>query len=278
MTEKKLLGIVGSYRNVGNAEIVTKAVAEKLEGWELSMIRLPKLSLQPCKACYACLIPGKKCNLPDDMQWLIERILEADAVIIAAPNYVLGPAGMVKMMADRALQASYCHEKFRAKKTAVALTLGREDYRGYADTALAAQAAALGLRVAGVELFFGTHPGEVALEESFDEKISRLAVSLLADAGEAPGAPGRCPRCHSDLFRIREDCLECAVCKSRARQTGDRLDFFFFHHEFGEQGLEEHLKWLLGKKEEYAFIKDKLAYIQKRYRGGNWLTPPGKNE
>lgn len=277
MSEKQLLGLIASYRNVGNAEIVAKSVAEKLGGWKLSMIRLPRLSIQPCKACYACLIPGKKCNLPDDMQWLIERILEADAVIVTAPNYVLGPAGIMKMVADRALQASYFHDQLRAKRTAVALTLGRMDYRGYADTALAAQAGALGLRVAGVELFYGTHPGEVVLEETFNEKISRLAESLIFEPVEGTCAPGRCPRCHSDLFRVIEEGLECAVCKSRARQKGDQLEFFFFHHEFGDEGLKEHLKWLLGKKEEYPSLKDKLDEIQKRYRGGNWLSPPGKN-
>ncbi|MGA2781203.1 MAG: hypothetical protein ABSF13_04705 [Smithella sp.] len=42
---KKLLGIIASARKIGNAEIVTKAVAEKLGiGWELSLVRLPDIS------------------------------------------------------------------------------------------------------------------------------------------------------------------------------------------------------------------------------------------
>lgn len=277
MAGKKLLGLIASYRRLGNAEIAVKAVAEQMEGWELSMIRLSQLTILPCKGCYACLLPGIKCNLKDDMDWLLERMAEADAILVAAPNYVLGPVGIMKMMADRALQAGpYC-DRLNATKTAVILTLGREDYRGYADTALVAQVSALGMNVSAVELLYGTHPGEIALMSDFDEKIARLRRSLIDDAATLPQAGNRCPRCHSDLFRVREGGLECALCKSLARQEGERLDFYYFHPEFGEEGKKEHMQWLLGKKEEYLKIKEKLGAIQNRYREGNWLKPPGKN-
>jgi multimeric flavodoxin WrbA len=274
MTGKRVIGITASHRKTGNSEIVIKAIADKLEGWDLSLIRLPQLRIKPCKGCYACLLPGVMCNLSDDMQWLLDRIGEADAVIFAVPNYVLGPVGIMKMMADRALQAMPYYENFRRKNTAVALTLGREDYRGYADTALISQVAALGLPVSGLELFYGTHPGEVALDQGFDEKIARLATSLLAGKTGAPPAEGRCPRCFSDLFRIRNGELECALCKSRAKQEGGSLEFHHFHHEFGEDGREEHFKWLLGKKEEYAGLKDALLKVRDNYKRGEWLSPP----
>ena len=105
MKKKKLLGIVGSYRNLGNCEIVVKSVAEKLgNDWELAMVSLPRLRIEPCKGCYVCLLPDKKCNIKDDVQWLLEQMADADAIIFTAPNYVLGPVGIVKMLADRALQ------------------------------------------------------------------------------------------------------------------------------------------------------------------------------
>ncbi len=276
MPGKQLLGLIASYRRIGNAEITVKAAAEIMEGWDLSMIRLPLLTILPCKGCYACLLPGVKCNLRDDMEWLLERMAEADAILVAAPNYVLGPVGIMKMIADRALQTAPYADRFKVKKTAVALTLGREDYRGYADTALLAQAAALGLNVSGVELFYGTHPGEIALKDDFNEKIGRLSHYLTEDMPSSPNLSDRCPRCHSDLFRIRNGEFECALCKSMARQEGDRLKFYYFHPEFGDEGKQEHLKWLIGKKEEYAVLKDKLSAIQQTYRGGTWLSPAGK--
>lgn len=273
MNKKKLLGLVASYRRTGNAEIVVKATAEKMTEWELSLIRLPSLRILPCKGCYACLMPGVQCNLDDDMQWLIERMTEADACIVAAPNYVLGPVGIMKMLADRALQTSPHHERLGSLKTAVALTLGREDYRGYSDTALVSQVTALGLKVASVELFHGTFPGEAVLEEGFESRIERLAASL-ASGGTVPSShEDRCPRCLSDLFRFRDGEIECAVCKSRARREGGVLSFYYFHPEFGEEGQRLHLEWLVGKKEAYASMKSRLSEVQKRYRGGEWLTP-----
>lgn len=275
MANKRLLGIIGSCRRTGNCEIVVKATAEGMNGWDLSLIRLPLLSILPCKGCYACLMPGVRCTIPDDMEWLLEKMTGADALIFAMPNYVLGPVGIMKMAADRALQSSPYHHELGMKKTAVVLTLGREDYRGYADTALVAQVAALGLNIRSIELFHGTHPGEVALADDFPEKIRRLASSLLDDATPDP-VPGRCPRCKSDLFRVRKGSLECALCKARAHVDGDHLDFYYFHPEFGEEGRKEHMKWLLGKKEEYGRIKDRLSAIRERYSGGQWRVPNGK--
>ncbi|MCU0820924.1 MAG: flavodoxin family protein [Spirochaetes bacterium] len=276
MSKKKILGIVASYRSLGNCEIIVKAVAAKLgDGFELSLVRLPKLKIYPCKGCYACLLPGGKCGLKDDVYWLTERMRESDAIVFAAPDYTLGPAGIVKMLSDRAIQISFFVEELKDKKTAVVLTLGKEDYRGYADTALASQVRNLGLDVVSLRSFIGTHPGEAALADDFDRKISEMADALLRGGNLIGNPPNRCPRCFSDLFRLRGDALECAVCKSLARQKGDALDFYFFHPEFTEEGRQAHMKWLLMKKQEYPSLKERLKKIQDAYRSGNWLSSDG---
>lgn len=271
---RKLLGIVASYRKVGNSEIVVKAVAGQMgDGWELGLIRLPQLNILPCRGCYACLQPGKSCRIADDMAWLLEQIAQADAVILAAPDYVLGPVGIVKMLTDRGIQAAAYLPQFQEKRTAVVLTLGREDYRGYADTALLSQVAALGLKVVIHDYFYGTHPGEVGLSPDFDNKIKHLSGALTNPEYQQEAEPGRCPRCGSDLFRLRPEGWECAICKSLAKLENGGLSFFYFHPAFTLEGQLEHLKWLLGKKEEYPSIKAKLAQIQDQYREGRWLTP-----
>ncbi len=274
MNTKKVLGIVASCRKLGNTEIAVKSIAEKMgSDWELSLIRLPKLSILPCKGCYACLLPGKHCQLGDDVDWLLKSIDQADAIIFGAPNYTLAPVGIVKMLADRSIQAFGFYEQFRKKKTAVILTLGREEYRGYADTALAAQVATLGLDIVSLEYFYGTHPGEVGLAEDFEKRVHLIAAALVSPDFERLTPPGRCPVCLSDLFRVHPEGLECAICKALAKQQGESLDFFFFHPEFTEEGRFEHMNWLLMKKEEYPRIKDRLKRIQDRYQQGNWLLP-----
>jgi multimeric flavodoxin WrbA len=279
MNKKKLLGIVASYRKAGNGEIVVKSVAERLgDGWELSLINLPRLRIDPCKGCYVCLLPGKKCMIKDDVEWILERFLEADAIIFTAPDYILGPVAIVKMLTDRALQTYGLHNELAKKKTAVALTLGREDYRGYADTALAAQVHGLGLNVVSLENFYGTHPGEVVLAEDYGEKIATLAESLESDTYESRVPANRCPRCFSDLFRMRGGYFECAVCRSKAHMEGTELRFVEFGSQFTNEGRKEHGEWLVMKKLEYMEIKDKLKVIQDRYRGGTWLKPERKSE
>ena len=208
LLKKRLLGLIGSYRKTGNSEIVAKAVARQMgDDWQLSLIRLPKLSVAPCRGCYACLIPGKDCMIEDDLAWLLEQIKQADAVIMAAPNYALGPVGIVKMISDRVLQAAHYFQAFQHIPTAVVLTLGLEKYNGIAQTALCVQTASLGLN---------------------------------------------------------------------ARQNGRSLDFHFFDPEFTKEGQMKHMAWLLGKKEEYDIIKDKLKAIRDAYRDGEWEKPGEK--
>ena len=276
---KKLLGIVASYRQRGNGEIVAKAVGRAMgEDWDLSLIRLPKLAIAPCKGCYVCLIPGQHCTIEDDVEWLLQRLDEADAVIFTAPNYILGPVGMVKMLTDRALQAASYAGSFKNTRTVAALTMGKEDYRGYAATVLASQVAGLGLNVRGVESFYCTHPGEAALAPDFQEKISSLAHYLKTP--EAPDLeavasrhPEQCPRCHSDLFRVSPQGLECAVCKAEATLTEGRLEFTNFHRMFTDEGRQEHMEWLLMKKMEFKEIKHHLQEIRDEYQDGHWLLP-----
>jgi multimeric flavodoxin WrbA len=274
--KKRLIGIIGSYRKIGNSEIVAKAVGESLgPDWDLALIRLPSLNIRACKGCYACLIPGVACNIADDMVWLLERLCEADALLFVVPNYILGPIGMMKMLTDRALQTAACGTALLGKRAAVVLTLGREDYRGYADTVLASQVAGLGLDVVSMECFYGTHPGEVALADDFDRKIAGTAQALMYGRDTANLPANRCPRCLSDLFRVHPQGLQCAVCRALATRRADgSLSFCYFDPEFSPEGQREHLNWLEQKKREYALLKDRLKAVQQRYRQGTWLAPP----
>jgi multimeric flavodoxin WrbA len=213
------------------------------------------------------------CNLEDDMEWLLRRMDEADAVVFAAPNYTMGPVGMVKMLSDRALQAVKYAASFHKKPTAVILTLGKEDYRGYSDTALNSQVRTLGLNVVALEHFYCTHPGEIAMADDFEQRVQGLADRLIAGTPSSRVSPDRCPRCFSDLFRARPEGLECAVCKALAKLENGSLSFFYYHPIFTDEGRKEHFEWLLMKKTEYSMIKERLREIQDSYREGVWISP-----
>ncbi len=274
MGEKRLLGVVASCRKIGNGEIVVKSIAERLAPrWELNLVRLPDLQIAPCKGCYVCLLPDKTCKLEDDVAWLLERFKESDGIIFSSPNYVLGPVGLVKMLADRAFQARQYFDLFQQKRVVVALTLGSEEYRGYAETVLASQVGTLGLKIAGQECFYGRQPGGCVMAEDFDEKIGRLARCLNGEETAEATQPNRCPYCRSDLFRIIAGGLECVICKSSAKLEGAGLAFASQHPEFTPEGSRRHMEKLLSEKEGFESIKAQIKEIRDRYRGGDWLRP-----
>jgi multimeric flavodoxin WrbA len=49
----------------------------------------------------ACIFKSEECKIQDDWHIFKEKFEESDAIIIGAPTYLLGPAGIVKMLLDR---------------------------------------------------------------------------------------------------------------------------------------------------------------------------------
>ena len=83
----KVLGIVSSPRKAGNSELAVKEILSQLpDSWEKEMIRLNELNIKYCTACYACIPADKKCKLDDDLDFFIERVRNADKIVIGAPS------------------------------------------------------------------------------------------------------------------------------------------------------------------------------------------------
>lgn len=50
-----------------------------------------------------CAFRMEECKIEDDMVMLLDKMQEADGVILGAPTYLLGPQGQVKLVMDRML-------------------------------------------------------------------------------------------------------------------------------------------------------------------------------
>lgn len=52
----KILGLIGSYRKLGNTEVLVKEALMEAQrhGAEVDMLRLTDLRIEPCKGCMAC--------------------------------------------------------------------------------------------------------------------------------------------------------------------------------------------------------------------------------
>lgn len=106
--KKKILGINFGRVN-GNCKKFLQAAldAAKEEGAEVEIIDTMKMEIKACIGCGACsrmLQSGKgqiKCIQKDDYEKLSDAVLAADAMIVAAPVYVLAPTGQLKNFLDR---------------------------------------------------------------------------------------------------------------------------------------------------------------------------------
>lgn len=108
---KKVIVLNASPRiNFNTAKLLKEAQkgAESV-GAEVEYYDLVKLNYKGCMSCFACKIKGSKtnglCAIRDDLRPILEKILQADAVIIGSPVYFSMATGMFRNLMERMLFA-----------------------------------------------------------------------------------------------------------------------------------------------------------------------------
>ena len=99
----KLICLIGSPRgkngNTGRlaAEVLRGA---RSQGAKAEVIALKGNSIRPCRACDRCHIEGH-CPQRDDFEDLKAKILAADGLVLASPNYINQVSAQLKAFIDR---------------------------------------------------------------------------------------------------------------------------------------------------------------------------------
>ena len=99
----KIAAILGSPRAKSNSTALARVIldtAGKL-GADTQEFLLNKLSFRGCQACETCKQKLDRCVLKDDLTEVLEAIKQADAVILATPNYFGEVSGQFKSFFDR---------------------------------------------------------------------------------------------------------------------------------------------------------------------------------
>lgn len=90
----RVVALAGSHRKNGNTEIGLSKIAEKLSFFsvETEIIPLADKKINNCKACDSCR-KMKRCIIQDDLQEILEKMIAAQGIILAAPvyNFALTP-------------------------------------------------------------------------------------------------------------------------------------------------------------------------------------------
>ena len=120
---KKVLLINGSPHKNGNTAAALKIIEQTLLDRELDTFWF-QLDGKPVRGCIACerCASVHRCAFKDDQcNELIEKMLEADAVVIGTPVYFAGPNGALCALLDRAFYAAANHGQLFAGKPAAAV-------------------------------------------------------------------------------------------------------------------------------------------------------------
>ncbi len=87
----KVVALNGSARKDGNTAIIINLVFDELkkEGIETELIQMAGNPIAGCIACYKCFKnKNRRCSVEKDMlNDIIEKMLEADGIILGSPTY-----------------------------------------------------------------------------------------------------------------------------------------------------------------------------------------------
>src|SRR5512147_612310 len=92
------------HLGAGNTGMMLTMVGEELQrlGLRLEIVHLADHRIEYCVGCGHCLERGR-CWIPDDHAAVVERLLAADAVVLASPVYFFHVTAQMKTFLDRSL-------------------------------------------------------------------------------------------------------------------------------------------------------------------------------
>lgn len=138
---KKVLILSGSPRKGGNSDILCDEFAKgaRESRHEVEKIRVAEKNIGYCVGCYACKNSGE-CAIKDDMSEVLQKMIDADVLVLASPVYFYSIDAQLKAVIDRTV-ARWLEVK--NKEFYYIVTMADEDissadttlacFRGYAD-------------------------------------------------------------------------------------------------------------------------------------------------
>lgn len=123
----KVVAFNGSPRQGGNTEILLRHVLAPIEaaGIETEFIQLEPLA--PCRACYVCANrKNRRCvNESDRLNEYLEKMLEADGIILGSPSYFADVSSNMKALIDRAGFVAVANGRLFRRKIGAAVAAHR---------------------------------------------------------------------------------------------------------------------------------------------------------
>lgn len=125
----KVVAFNGSARKKGNTALMINTVFKELEaeGIETELVNLAGKPLRGCTACMNChKTKDRRCSVDDDaLNEYIEKMLDADGIILGSPTYFADVSAEIKALMDRAGMVSRANGDMLKRKAGAAVVVAR---------------------------------------------------------------------------------------------------------------------------------------------------------
>ena len=141
MKQLKVVAFNGSPRNDGNTSILIRHVLHELEneGIATELVRIGGQTIRGCTDCRRCFENrDRRCVFDDDIvNDCVEKMIDADGIILGSPVYFLDVTAEMKALIDRAgIVARANGGLFRRKVATAAVAVRRSGANHTVDTIL----------------------------------------------------------------------------------------------------------------------------------------------
>jgi len=111
-----IVGVVGSMRKNRHTNTLVHQVIEYIKEIDLSsrseVIHLADMDIRPCKVVCSsyCTDHPHRCSIDDDVPEVLNRMIQADALILGTPLYFRGPPAQFQAFAERLISMFFFQE------------------------------------------------------------------------------------------------------------------------------------------------------------------------
>ena len=257
------------HEGMGNTSQLVGMLKENLmrEEFTVEEIFLNQHTIRYCAGCALCLEKGS-CWIKDDYKEIAQKTLDADAVILASPVYVLNVTSQMKTFLDRSL--GYGHRPRGSWKPGLAVSVSAGLGETWVSEYLASVLRLYGAFAVGRLTAIGIGRGEFLGKEAVEYR----AADLARDLAQAVKGDRKFPPTDMDL----------RYWQFMGNLVKDHRDFMRADHEHWEkQGLYDSFEAYTGQTTSSAEVDPAMrtAWIQDLIRrqseASKNVTPAGSD-
>jgi multimeric flavodoxin WrbA len=181
----KVIAFNGSARKDGNTAILINYALREIdaEGIDVELFQLSGKKIRGCTACYQCREKkNQRCAVDNDvLNECIEKMLEADGIILGSPTYFANVTAEMKALIDRAGMVSRVNDDMLKRKVGASIVAAR---RGGADHVFNSlnHFFLIGQMIVPGSIYwnmgFGLHKGDVEKDEEGIKTMQTLGQNM----------------------------------------------------------------------------------------------------